>query len=85
MKMKDPNDNETIDFFDDAQTKKGRPRKYANAAEKQRAYRARLKARGLVERRRIVPAPVPADEPIRSSVLDVSGDLAAALLSRKRR
>lgn len=41
--MKDENDTKTADFF--SARPKGQPRKYANNAEKQKAYRERKKAR----------------------------------------
>lgn len=39
--MKDPNDKKTIDFIGGRAV--GRPRKYGTNAERQRAYRNRLK------------------------------------------
>lgn len=50
----------------------GRPRKYANQAERQRAYRERLKNRGFKVVQRIVPDHGRKDEPLTSSVLDLS-------------
>ncbi|SPY08420.1 hypothetical protein [Oligella urethralis] len=50
----------------------GRPRKYANQAERQRAYRQRLKDRGFKVVQRIVPDQGRKDEPLTSSVLDLS-------------
>lgn len=41
--MKDENDKQTVDFF--AARPRGQPRKYQNNAEKQKAYRQRLKAK----------------------------------------
>ncbi len=49
--------------------KRGRPRKYASAAERQRAYRQRLQARGLCVQARVVRAD---DAPLRSDVIDLS-------------
>ena len=50
--------------------KRGRPRKYASAAERQAAYRERLKAAGVREVRRLVPThPEPL---LRSSLIDLS-------------
>lgn len=78
--MKDPADTKTVDAFAGERRRgPGRPRKHADAAAKQRAYRRRLKERGMVERSRIVPAPIPEPEPLRSSVLDLSGSVRRAL------
>ena len=50
--------------------KRGRPRKYDTAAERQAAYRERLKAAGVREVRRLLPThPEPL---LRSSVIDLS-------------
>jgi hypothetical protein len=49
--------------------KRGRPRKYASAAERQRAYRQRLQARGFRVQARVVRAD---DAPLRSGVIDLS-------------
>lgn len=50
--------------------KRGRPRKYASAAERQAAYRERLKAAGVREVRRLLPThPEPL---LRSSLIDLS-------------
>jgi hypothetical protein len=48
--------------------KRGRPKKYASAAERQRAYRQRLQARGLRVQARVVRT---ADAPLRSDVIDL--------------
>lgn len=51
-------------------TKRGRPRKYGTAAERQAAYRERLRERGVREVRRLLPThPEPL---LRSSVIDLS-------------
>ena len=50
--------------------KRGRPRKYATAAERQAAYRERLRQQGVREVRRLLPThPEPL---LRSSVIDLS-------------
>lgn len=49
----------------------GRPKIYANAAEKQKAYRERLKAKGLREIKRIV-RDVREPKPLHSDIIDLS-------------
>jgi len=49
----------------------GRPAVYASAAERQRAYRARLKERGMREISRIV-RDVREPQPLHSDVIDLS-------------
>lgn len=49
--------------------KRGRPRTYASAAERQRAYRQRLRARGLRVQTRVVRED---DAPLQSSIIDLS-------------
>ena len=44
-----------VDLFGELPNPVGRPRKYHNAAEKQRAYRQRLKERGMRVVTRVVP------------------------------
>lgn len=51
--------------------KRGRPQKYASAAERQRAYRQRLRARGLRIQTRVVAARDD-DGPLRSGIIDLS-------------
>ena len=51
--------------------KRGRPRIYASAAERQRAYRQRLRAQGLRVQARVVPA-LDGDGPSQSSIIDLS-------------
>lgn len=64
--------NDTWELFDDLPNPVGRPRKYKNAAERQRAYRERLKERGL----RVVSATVrdvrDKGKPLVSDVIDLS-------------
>lgn len=75
--MKDANDIYTQDLVHcvgDAQASaaaRGRPRVYASAAERQRAYRARLKERGMREISRIV-RDVREPQPLHSDVIDLS-------------
>lgn len=83
--MRDLDDTQTIDAFpfpspsEQPRRGPGRPRQHATAAAKQRAYRRRLKERGLVERSRIMAARIPEAEPLSSSVLDLSGNVQRAL------
>jgi hypothetical protein len=50
--------------------KRGRPRKYATAAERQAAYRERLRQQGVREVRRLLPThPEPL---LRSALIDLS-------------
>ena len=44
--MKDDRDDKTLDLLGPPKRGRGRPRTYADAAEKQRAYRERVKAGG---------------------------------------
>lgn len=73
--MKDPFDHVTPDLPDlHAEPEKrgrGRPAKYADAAERQKAYRARLKERGMREIKRIV-RDVRESKPLQSDVIDLS-------------
>lgn len=50
-------------------TKRGRPAKYASAAEKQKAYRERQKAKGLREVKRYI---LDGDAPLSSDTIDLS-------------
>lgn len=50
----------------------GRPKKYANAAERQKAYRARLKERGKRVSSRVVPDRRDRSEPLKSDIIDLS-------------
>ena len=57
--MKDEKDTTTLDLFPPRKGK-GRPRKYADGAEKQRVYRERAKAEGARVISRVVrPSPSP--------------------------
>jgi len=70
--MKDPFDNSTQELLEEPpQKKRGRPAKHANAAEKQKAYRARKKEEGLREVKRYV-RDVRDDTPLRSDIIDLS-------------
>ena len=63
--MKDEKDTGTIDLFPPPRKAKGRQRKYADGAERQRAYRERAKAEGARVVSRVVrpsPSPSPAAE-----------------------
>lgn len=67
--MKDPADTRTAELADLPPPRRpGRPRIYANAAERQRAYRERLAERGLREVRRVV-RDVREPQPLRSDVI----------------
>lgn len=66
--MKDQKDSKTPELSGVLQTKRGpgRPRVYASAAERQKAYRDRVKARGLRDVHRLVrdvrePLPLQSD------------------------
>jgi hypothetical protein len=50
---------------------RGRPQQYASAAEKQRAYRERLKAEGKRVVARVV-RDVRGDQPLQSDIIDLS-------------
>lgn len=64
---------------------RGRPRVYATAADRQRAYRARLRERGMVVRQRVMrDASYRVGGKIVSDVLMVSTDVGAALAARDR-
>ena len=71
--MKDPEDRVTVelDGLPAGAKKRGRPAKHADAAAKQAAYRARLKAAGKGEIRHIGRV-VRADAPLQSDILDLS-------------
>lgn len=85
--MIDKNDNLTLSLpvIEEPSRPRGRPRQYSSAAERQRAYRARLKEKGIVEVRRLVSKRIPDTMPAKSTALDLSGNIAAALSSRGRR
>ena len=60
--MKDEKDTGTIDLFPPPRKAKGRPRMYADGAEKQRVYRARAKSEGARVISRVVRPDRPAAE-----------------------
>lgn len=61
------------DLFPDTLTRPvGRPKKYASAAERQKAYRARLKERGKRVASRVVPDRRDRSEPLKSDIIDLS-------------
>ena len=72
--MKDQNDQKTVDLLTDlgAPRSVGRPRQYANAAERQRAYRQRLKEQGKRVVSRVVRDVRDVEKPLVSDVLDLS-------------
>lgn len=70
--MKDPFDTVTPDLYQEPEKRgRGRPAQYSSAAERQRAYRQRLKERGLREVKRIV-RDVREPQPLQSDVIDLS-------------
>lgn len=68
--MKDPNDDKTGEL--QISRSVGRPRVYTDAAERQRAYRARLKERGQRVITRIVTDTRDDSQPLRSEIIDLS-------------
>ena len=72
--MKDENDQKTVDLLTDLGVPRGvgRPRQYANAAERQRAYRQRLKEQGKRVVSRVVRDVRDEEKPLVSDVLDLS-------------
>lgn len=72
--MKDQNDQKTVDLLTDLGASRGvgRPRQYANAAERQRAYRQRLKEQGKRVVSRVVRDVRDEEKPLVSDVLDLS-------------
>lgn len=66
---KKPLDN--LDLFEDLPNPVGRPKQYRSNAERQKAYRARLKANGKRVISRIV-ADVRDGQELRSDVIDLS-------------
>jgi len=71
----DPKNKDNLDLFPDMPIPKpvGRPRQYATQAEKQRAYRERLKAQGKKQISRVV-RDVASNEPLKSDVIDLTTD-----------
>jgi len=73
--MKDKNDVKTLELevtTDRLGRKRGRPCLHANNAARQKAYRARMKARGLREVKRIVPDVRAMGGRLQSSIIDLS-------------
>lgn len=72
--MKDANDQKTADLLPDLELPRGvgRPRQYASPAERQRAYRARLKEQGKRVVTRVVRDVRDGQKPLVSDVLDLS-------------
>ena len=76
--MQDKNDAKTPDLLDpaaapgEAPRTVGRPRQYASPAERQRAYRQRLKAEGKRVVSRVVRDVRDTSAPLVSDVLDLS-------------
>lgn len=72
--MKDENDQQTANLLSELDMPRsvGRPRKYANAAERQKAYRARLKAQGKRVVSRVVRDVRDTEKPLVSDVIDLS-------------
>ncbi len=72
--MKDKKDTKTADLLDANPEPRGvgRPRQYASSAERQRAYRERLKAEGKRVISRVVRDVRDKSAPLVSDVLDLS-------------
>lgn len=73
--MKDKNDSKTGELLAQPQQESrggGRPKVYASAAERQRAYRQRLKAEGKRVVSRVVRDVRDESQPLVSDVLDLS-------------
>lgn len=68
--MKDPKDNGTAELLPTPK-KRGRPAKHGSAADKQKAYRERLKEKGLRVVARVVRDVRP-EKPLQSDVIDLS-------------
>jgi hypothetical protein len=69
--MKDERDNKAADLIGEPARRPGRPAKHADAAARQKAYRERLKERGLREVKRVV-RDVRGPAPLVSDVIDLS-------------
>lgn len=76
--MKDPDDASTLDLLaadtaaaEASRRGPGRPRVHASAAERQRAYRQRLRERGLRDAHRII-RDVREGVPLQSDIIDLS-------------
>lgn len=72
--MKDQNDQKTVDLLTDTDVPRsvGRPRKYADPAARQRAYRQRLKEQGKRVVSRVVRDVRDVEKPLVSDVIDLS-------------
>lgn len=74
--MKDAADTKTIDFLQDESSsstrKRGRPATHTDKAAKQRAYRERLKEKGMRVVSRIVRDVRVASKPLQSDIIDLS-------------
>ncbi len=62
---------DNLDLFDDLPNPVGRPRQFSSNAERQKAYRARLKANGKKVITRVV-ADVSGTQELKSDVIDLS-------------
>ena len=62
---------DNLDLFDDLPNHVGRPRQFLNNAERQKAYRARMKANGKRVITRIV-ADVRDTQELKSDIIDLS-------------
>lgn len=72
--MKDPRDNQTADLLPEPEKKrgKGRPKQYATVAERQKAYRERMKAQGKRVVTRVVRDVRDQAAPLTSEIIDLS-------------
>lgn len=75
--MKDSADNRTIDYIEAEQPKevkrgRGRPASHTDAAARQKAYRERLKAKGMRVVSRIVRDVRDDTKPLQSDIIDLS-------------
>ncbi len=73
--MKDNNDDKTLELAlvtDQPGKKRGRPAIHSSNAARQKAYRESLKAKGLREIKRMVPDVRDVNQPLRSSIIDLS-------------
>lgn len=75
--MKDAADNRTIDFIQadqptEQKKKRGRPASHTDKAAKQKAYRERLKEKGMRVVSRIVRDVRDPSKPLHSDIIDLS-------------
>ena len=75
--MKDSADNKTIDYIEAEQPQavkrgRGRPASHTDAAARQKAYRERLKAKGMRVVSRIVRDVRDDAKPLHSDIIDLS-------------